>query len=108
MSLDLALPEGGLQVESDPFLLEHLIFLLMGMAIESAEVGGTVTLKLKPVGRGAEVRFVGAARSKVKLKGSVQRILTLTGSTAEYEGRSDALVLLIPGRMPGGEESNDG
>lgn len=108
VSLDLDLPEGSLPVESDPFLLEHLIFLLLSMTIESAEVGGTVTLKLEPVGRGAALRFVGAARCRVKLKGSVLRILTLTGSTAEYEGQSDALVLLIPGRMPGGEESNDG
>ena len=108
VNLVVVIPDVELTVESDPFLLEHAIFLLLGRTIESADVGGTVTLTLVPGNEGACVRLSGAARGKVKLKGSVSRILTMLGSSAEYEDRCDTLVLKIPGRMPGREESNDG
>ncbi len=108
VSLEVVLPEHGLGVEGDPFLLEHVIFLLLGMTIESAERGGTVTLALSPAGPGATICFEGAGRGKVRMEGAVSHLLTLTGCTAEYEGRGDTLVLELPGRMPGKESTDHG
>ncbi len=108
VGLRVEIPEGDLQVESDPFLLEHVIYRLLGKTIESTAVEGTVTVTLMSVPDGAQVRFAGAAYGMVKLRGAASQFLSLLGSSAEYEGRIGTLVLSIPGTMPGGEDEQDG
>jgi len=108
VGLQVEVPEGDLRVESDPFLLEHVIYHLLGQTIESTPVEGTVTVALTPVPDGAQLRFAGAAYGMVKLHGAAKHFLSLLGSSAEYEDRSGTLVLSIPGMMPGGEDEMDG
>jgi signal transduction histidine kinase len=106
--LAVELPEEAPAVESDPFLLEQAIFLLLGMTIDHAEEGGTVTVTLRRSDRGAALWFTGAACGKVRIEGALSRILDRLGSTALYDGRTDTLVLEIPRRLPGGEEADHG
>ncbi len=108
VELQVELPAEDPWVESDPFLLEHAIFRLLGKTIESTPVEGTVTVTLTSVRDGAELRFAGAAHKMVKPRGAAEHFLSLLGSSAEYEGRSGTLVLSIPGMMPGGEDEQDG
>ena len=108
VSLEVELPEEDLRVESDPFLLEHAIFDLLGKTIEATEVEGTVTVTLTPALDGAELRFAGATPGRVKLRGSASQVITLLESSAEYEGHGGILVLGIPGKMGGGEDESNG
>ena len=55
VTLEVELPEGDLRVESDPFLLEHAIYVLLGKTLEGTEVNGTVTVTLLAVALLVEV-----------------------------------------------------
>lgn len=108
VTLNVEVPAEPFTVESDPFLLEHAIFLLLGLTIDQAGEGGAVTLSLLRSDLGASLRFSGTGRGKLKMKGSLSRLLSLLGGVAEYDGEGDALVLSIPAKMPGGEEPEHG
>jgi signal transduction histidine kinase len=107
VELELNLPEFPLSVESDPFLLEHAIFLLLTRTIEEAGTGETVTVTLEAETSGARLKFDGAPRGRVRLRGSVTEIVRMLGGKAVYEDRGDTLVLTVPRRMPGEEDDQD-
>ena len=97
--LEMNLPTGGVQVESNPFFLMYIIFYFIDQAM-GASNNGEVQMNLKDVGDAGELTISGSFEAMVGSKEAMPAPMSVLeeklGITVDIEGNRGKVVIRVP------------